>query len=310
MTSAREVAARWKERMARGRERFGRTRAEAERRFPVISELTARLFSPGLLDAATRMASQVFLTAIPLLFAVAAFAPSEVRDQLASSLRSLFGISGAAQQQLDEALKGNGDLRQTTGFIGLLMAFLSATSCSRAVGRVCEHAWRLPKARTKVAAWRWLLWVVGWLALLLLQGPLRDGFGAGLWLGVPLTFVASLGAWWWTSHLLLSARIGWLPLLPGALLTGAGVTVMSLSARVYMPTALNRSLAQYGSLGLVLMLLSWLIALCAVITFAITAGAVLAQEPPLNAYLHSPAPSTNGAEDEDEDDGRNDGGND
>ncbi|MFJ2863537.1 YhjD/YihY/BrkB family envelope integrity protein [Kitasatospora sp. NPDC087314] len=297
MRSVRKASGRWRERLARGRRQVERMRAETERRFPVITELTARLLSPGLLDAATRMASQVFLTSVPLLFAVGAFAPVGVRDQLVASLRSLFGISGATDQQLHQSLYGNGDLRQTTGFIGVLMALLSATSCSRAVARVCERAWRLPKARTRVAAWRWLLWVVSWLAVLLFQGPLRDGFGTGFWLGLPLTFAASLVVWWWTTHLLLSARVGWLPLLPGALLTAAAATAMSLTARVYMPGALNRALAQYGSLGPVLMMLSWLIALCAAVTFSVTAGAVLAQEPPLNAYLgapakDSPAPST------------------
>ncbi|MFF1790452.1 ribonuclease BN [Kitasatospora sp. NPDC058243] len=290
MRSVREAAGRWGERLARGRGRWERARAEAERRFPVITELTARMLSPGLLDAATRMASQIFLTSVPLLFAVAAFAPTGVRDQMVASLRSLFGISGATDQQLHQSLYGTGDLRQTTGFIGVLMALLSATSCSRAVARVCEHAWRLPKAGTKVAAWRWLLWIVTWLAVLLFQGPLRDGFGAGFWLGLPLTFTASFVVWWWTAHLLLSARVGWLPLLPGALLTAAAATALSLTARIYMPDALNRALAQYGSLGLVLMGLSWLIVLCASITFSVTAGAVLAQEPPLNVYLGAPAP--------------------
>ncbi|XUM03345.1 hypothetical protein ACQ86F_07930 [Streptomyces venezuelae ATCC 10712] len=52
-----------------------------------------------------------------------------------------------------------------------------------------------------------------------------------------------------------------------------------------MPGALNRALAEYGSLGLVLTLLSWLIAVCAALTFAVTIGAVLAQEPPLDRYL-------------------------
>ncbi|MEU9073757.1 ribonuclease BN [Kitasatospora sp. NPDC004745] len=290
MVSAREVAARWQARLVRARTRFEHGRAEAERRFPVITELTARLLSPGLLDAATRMASQVFLTSVPLLFAVAAFAPDGVRDQLVSSVRSLFGISGSADQQLHQSLYGTGDLRETSGYIGLVMALLSATSCSRAVSRVCERAWRLPKAATRVAAWRWVLWIVGWVTVLMFQGPLRSGFGAGLWLGLPLTFLVSLIVWWWTTHLLLSGRVLWLPLLPGALLTATAVTTMALSARIYMPGALNRALSQYGSLGLVLMILSWLIAICVAVTFAITAGAVLAQEPPLNAYLTTPAP--------------------
>jgi membrane protein len=41
----------------------------------------------------------------------------------------------------------------------------------------------------------------------------------------------------------------------------------------------------------VLAVLSWLIVLCAAITFAITIGAVLAQEPPLNRYLGAAEPT-------------------
>ncbi|RGD55737.1 ribonuclease BN [Kitasatospora xanthocidica] len=294
MRLPRGTRGRRKEQLLLARMRVVRARSEAERRFPVITELTARLFSPGLLDSATRMASQLFLTSIPLLFAVAAFAPEGVRNQMNSSLRSLFGISGASAEQLRQALYSPGDLRQTTGIIGLLMALLSGTSCSRAVARVCEHAWQLPKSGTRVAAWRWLLWIACWVVVLLFQGVLRNGFGAGLWLGLPLTFAASFLVWWWTARLLLSARIRWLSLVPGALLTAIASTAMSLTARIYMPIALNRSLAQYGSLGLVLMVLSWLIAFCIAVTFAITAGAVLAQERPLSAYLGPTGPERRG----------------
>jgi membrane protein len=279
-------------RTARAKSWFERVRADAERHFPVLTELTTRLLSANLLDAASRLAAQAFLTSVPLLFAVAAFAPEAVRDQLLSSLRSIFGLTGGADQQLQQAL-GTGSaagaesdqLRQTSGVIGALMALLSATSFSRAVARVCERAWQLPKAGTRVAAWRWLLWVVVWLAILLFQGPLRNGFGAGLWLGLPLSFLIGVLVWWWTQHLLLTARVPWLPLLPGALLAGAALCALSLTARLYIPGALNRALDDYGSLGLVLTLLSWLIAICAALAFAFTIGAVLAEGPPLNRWL-------------------------
>jgi membrane protein len=273
-------------RAERLRVRAEELRAAAEKRLPVLTELTNRLLSANLLDAGTRMASQAFLTSVPLLFAVSAFAPQSVRDQMLSSLRTVFGLTGAADQQLTTVMEANnGQLRETSGIIGVLMALGSATSLSRAMQRVCERAWQLPKSGTRIAAWRWLLWVVALLVLLLMQGPVRNGFGAGAWLGVPLTFLFGLGVWSWTQHLLLAGRVGWLDLLPGALLASAAMSALALTARLYMPVALNRSLSEYGSLGLVLALLSWLIVLCGALTFAITIGAVLATEPPLNRLL-------------------------
>jgi membrane protein len=288
-----QAAARVRVWAVRARHWFDRVRAKAERRLPVLTELTERLLSANLLDAASRLAAQVFLTSVPLLFAFGAFAPTSVRDQMLSSIRSLFGLSGSSEQQLrmalgtgPEASSGGEELRQTTGAIGALMALISATSCSRAVARVCERAWRLPKYGARVGAWRWLLWVASWGVILLFQGPLRDGFGEGLWLGLPLTFAAGVLVWWWTQRLLLGARVAWLPLLPGAVLAGVALSALELTARLYIPRALNRALQSYGSMGLVLTMLSWLIAVCAALAASLTSGAVIAQGPPLNAYLY------------------------
>ncbi|MFL9678447.1 MULTISPECIES: YhjD/YihY/BrkB family envelope integrity protein [Streptomyces] len=269
------------------KERLRNLRAGAERRFPVVTELTERLVDSSLLDAGTRLAAQAFLAAVPLLFAVAAFAPASVRDQLRESLRSIFGLTGASDEQLQQVFdqstaKG---LRETTGVVGALIALVSATSFSRAMARVCERAWGLPKAGTRIAAWRWAVWLLALLLVVFLQAPIRDGFGAGGWLGLPLYFLLALGVWLWTQHLLLAKRVPWLPLLPGALLGAAASTALGLTARLYMPGALNRALAEYGSLGLVLTLLSWLIVVCAALTFAFTLGAVLAREPAIARRL-------------------------
>lgn len=170
----------WKERL-RG------LHARIEGRFPVVTELTGRLLSTNLLDGATRLASQAFLASVPLLFAVAAFAPQGVRDQLRESLRTMFGLTGQADAQLQKVLGSSTgkNLRETTGVVGLLMALISATSFSRAMARVCERAWQLPKSRTRIAAWRWFAWLLALLLVVFMEGPIREGFGAGLWIGIP-----------------------------------------------------------------------------------------------------------------------------
>lgn len=268
-------------------ERVRRLRADVERRFPVVAELTNRLLSANLLDAGTRLAAQAFLASVPLLFAVGAFAPEGMREQLRESLQVVFGLSGHVDQQVREVLGGASDksLRETTGVIGLVMTVISATGFSRAMARVCQRAWLLPSAKTTIAAWRWVAWLLALLLVVFLIGPVHNGFGAGRWLGIPLTFVVAVGVWLWTQHLLLVGRVGWLLLAPGAVLAAVATTALSMTATLYMPTALNRALEEYGALGLVLTLLSWLIVVCGAVTFAVTIGAVLAQEPPLHRFL-------------------------
>lgn len=268
------------------RVRFERNRRAAEHRFPVLVELTTRLISANLLDSGTRLAAQAFLASVPLLFVFGSFAPNWLRSQLLESLRTVFGLTGGPDEQLRQVLHHNrSDMQETTGIVGVLMVLISSTSFSRAMARVCERAWQLPKSSARIAAWRWIIWLFALLVMLVFQGPLRDGFGVGNWLGLPLTFLAGTAAAWWTQHLLLTSRVCWLPLLPGAILTSAAVTAITVTSRLYMPRALSKALADYGALGTVLTLLSWLIALCATATCTITIGAVLAAGPPLNRFV-------------------------
>ncbi|MER6570993.1 YhjD/YihY/BrkB family envelope integrity protein [Streptomyces sp. NPDC001093] len=263
----------------------------AESRFPVVTHVADRMVSVNIFDSGTRIAAQSFLTAVPLLFVVAAYAPAAVRRELVASVTAVFGLTGAARAQLEQVLQPTSDdLKQTTGVVGVLMVLLSATAVSRAMQRLCKRAWEIPRTGTRIAAWRWLAWLVLWIGVLVLQGPLRDGFGAGAWLGIPLTWVSQVGLWWWTQHLLLGGKVGWKPLLPGALITATVLTTLAVTARVYMPRALDRALASYGSVGSVFVLLSWLIVVCVATAVAVSVGAVLAQEPFLAARLGSPPP--------------------
>ncbi|MFF4501442.1 YhjD/YihY/BrkB family envelope integrity protein [Streptomyces sp. NPDC001401] len=278
-----------RERGASVRARLLGLRSRAETRFPVITHLLSHLISVNVLDSATRLAAQTFLTVVPLLFVVASVAPQALRDQFVNSVHDVFGLTGSADDQLRKVYQGDiSELRQTTGILSGLMVLLSATACSRAMQRLCERAWSLPKAGARVAAWRWIAWLAAWLGMIAVQGALRNGFGHGLWLGVPLLLVAEVGIWWWTQHLLLTGRVPWLPLLPGALLTGTALSVLTSAAQLYVPRALNHSLDRYGSLGAVFTLLSWLIALCAVVTLCITAGVVIAREPAVARRLGTP----------------------
>lgn len=289
--TSRSAVSRWRSRTARLVAAAKAAHRRAETRCPVVTHLAERLVSVNIFDTATRLAAQCFLTAVPLLFVFAAYAPPVVRDQLLHSLRSAFGLSGPVDTGVQQLMQPpNEDLRQTTGVIGGLMALISATAVSRAVQRLCGRAWQIPRGGTRIAPWRWVAWLVLWIGALLLEGTLHNGFGLGVWLGVPVTLVCQTGLWWWTQHLLLGGRIGWRPLLPGALITAAALTALSAAAQLYLPRALDRTVAEYGSLGSVFVLLSWLIVVCLTATVSVSAGAVLAQEPFLAGRLGSPAP--------------------
>ncbi|MFJ9949245.1 YhjD/YihY/BrkB family envelope integrity protein [Kitasatospora sp. NPDC091207] len=254
---------------------------------PLVGRAIGQLLRVNLLDCATRLAAQAFLSALPALFVVAVFTPAAVRDGLVRSLRKELGLEGAAQQSLQQMLQTSHDQETSIGLIGALVTLISATTLSRAMQRVCERCWELPKSGSRVVAWRWLVWLLVWLVCLVFQTPVRDGFGLGAWLGIPLTFLDATALWWWTQHLLLVGRVRWLPLLPGALLCGAVVVGLGIAARVYLPRAMGHSVTQFGPYGVVFTGLSWLIVMFTGLTLAIALGRVVAEEETIAHWLGS-----------------------
>lgn len=266
--------------------------ARLERRFPVITGIVDRLVAVNIFDSATRIAAQCFLTAVPLLFVLSAYAPEALQEQVTTSITTVFGLTGQAKAEVERTFQPpSEDLRQATGVVGGLMVLLSATAVSRAVQRLCRRAWQMPRSRTKVAPWRWLAWIGLWLAALVVQGLLHNGFGLGAALGFPIVLLMQALMWWWTQHLLLGGAVPWGPLLPGALITAVAVSGLSVTAHFYMPRALNRALTDYGSSGSVFVLLSWLIVVCVAVAIALSVGAVLSQEPYLRRRLGQPPES-------------------
>ncbi|MGW7555018.1 YhjD/YihY/BrkB family envelope integrity protein [Streptomyces rimosus] len=255
---------------------------------PLAGRIVRQLVSVNILDLATRLAAQAFLTALPMLIAVSSFCPYAVRQELLSSLRSLVGADSPVLAQVAVVNGGRDQALHSWGTVGVLVALLSATAFTRVLQRVCERSWNLPRSGARIVAWRWALWLVVWIVALLYQGLLHRAFGAGPGLGVPLQMVGAVAMWWWTQHLLLAGRVRWLPLLPGALLAGVGVVAFSWASGLWLPRALTRSVERYGQLGSVFTLLSWLILFFATVVVGIAVGQVLAHTGSLRRRLGLP----------------------
>ncbi|MFD3924946.1 YhjD/YihY/BrkB family envelope integrity protein [Streptomyces sp. NPDC058614] len=266
---------------------WARTAQEIPRRTPVIGRMLGRLISVNWMEASARLAAQTFLAALPLLIVLAAFAPKAVKDVLVDSVQALLG-EDAPVDDIEETFAAQGGTKDTYGAVGVLVTLISATALSRALQKVCERCWDLPKAGARMAAWRWLVWLLGWMAAVLFQAPLRHGFGGGTWFGLLLSLVTAVLLWWWTQHLLLGARIDWMPLLPGAVLAGVGMVTFVQVSGVFMPATLERSTDQFGSLGYVFTVLSWLIGCCCVVVAGVALGQVTAVSGPFPKWLGTP----------------------
>ncbi|KOU77803.1 ribonuclease BN [Streptomyces sp. MMG1533] len=258
------------------RRRTAVERVLASLRSGPVARLLPRLSALNVVEGSVRLAAQAFITALPLLMTIAAFAPREVQDLLADSLRAVLGVRGDTLDEVRRAFTATGTPRDAAGAVGVVVTLVSATAFSRALQAVCERCWHLPRTPVRAAVWRWLLWLLVWLGVLLVQAPLRSGFGGGAVIGWVLSVLSATLLWWWSQHLLLGGRIGWRNLLPGALLAGTGTVVLSWAAGLFAPTVMERSLQEFGPLGPVFTFLSWLIAVFLVAVSGLALGQYVA----------------------------------
>jgi membrane protein len=79
---------------------------------------------------------------------------------------------------------------------------------------------------------------------------------------------------WWTMDFLLAGRVPWRKLLPSAVLTGIFYGGLGVFSRFYFSGTIISDSKTYGTIGAIFGIMTWLIAIGAVIILGAVAGAV------------------------------------
>lgn len=246
-----------------------------------VVELSRRCFERVIeiefVDRAIALASLAFTALVPMGVVVSSTVPGVDRDGFADSIVDRFDLDTQTAGLVRGVFAAPDDVRSTVSILGILLVAASALSFTRAMQRVYERAWRLPVLgiRATPAGLVWLAMVLvftsvfsGVRALLIdISGPILSvvvalAFAAVVWLGSP-----------W---ILLSRRVRGRQLLPTAILTAVSMTTLSAASLVYMPRSIADSAQTYGTIGVAIALVSWLVAAGFVLVVCAAIGAVIA----------------------------------
>ena len=233
---------------------------------PVI-DVWSELTRVELVDRSLALGAQALLAVIPLLMLLHAAAGVGTID-----VAQVHQVTGVSESELDVLARGLSGATPDTSALSVVVAIVSGTSFSRALQRMYARVWDLPTFSGVRALRGSLIWLIVWILLLQgVAGAVRWSAGAPL-ASLTLQLVATTVIWWWTAYLLLGGRVGWRELLPGGFATGALLVLLSRASHLFMPVFARANLEQFGPLGIVFALASWLVMFGGVLIVATVLG--------------------------------------
>jgi membrane protein len=253
-------------------------RGRAER-IPVIGTMITEWYRIEVVDRSMAIGAQGLLAVLPMLVVLAAFMPHEAAVALYEQVSDTLGL----QRQQSEPLGGlmtTGESSVNAGFVGVLIALVSATSFSRALQRMYARAFDLDWTGRRGKLRASSVWLFAWLAFLAFEawfGSQSDVLPLATAVGVNLAL--HLGFWWWTLHSLLLGDVSWSDLLPTAAISTVAVVVLARASGLVMPVYAKSMIGQYGSFGLILAMATWMVVMAGALVLAASIGSLITQTP-------------------------------
>jgi membrane protein len=221
----------------------------------------AILFGAGLL-----------VSLLPFVILLSAFASQRVDDDI--SLR--LGLDRRAAGIVEHLITSAPATANAATITSLIFVTFGMFAVASSLQQIYEKAFG--QDHRGLRDWyRLLAWVVVLCVAVTLESvvgrPVRDAPGGG-WLAPLVTAAIMAPFFWWTMDFLLAGRVPWSRLLPSAVLTGIFYGGLGVFSRFYFSDTIISDSKTYGTIGAIFGIMTWLIAIGAVIILGAVAGAV------------------------------------
>jgi membrane protein len=232
----------------------------------------SRLNAIDFMNSSLQFAALAVLCLFPFLIIFSAKVGGDARHALVARL----GLDQKAAQDVDQLMSSGRQAVTTLSIVGAAVVVLGALGIASTLQVWYQRAYDQPPAQnlTRQLANR-LLWLAGLMGYLTLQDfsfiQLKQLGGARVPIYVA-TFILAVPFYWWTAHVLLLGRVAWGRLFPVGLATAACVTGLGVFSDLLFSQQIVSSDSEYGSIGVVMVLLSYLIGLGVCIHLGAVAG--------------------------------------
>ena len=231
-----------------------------------------RLKALDFADQAMLFGGGLLASLLPFVILLSAFASQPVDDDI--SLR--LGLDRRAAGILDHLFTSAPaalNAATATSLIFLIAGMLAvAGSLQQIYEKVFCQDHRGIRDLGRLLTWIVVL-CVALVAESLAERPVSS-VAAGGWLTPLVTAAIMTPFFWWTMRFLLAGRVAWRRLLPPAVITGIFYGGLGVFSRFYFSGTITSDSKTYGTIGAIFGIMTWFIAIGAVIILGAVAGAV------------------------------------
>lgn len=211
------------------------------------------------------------LSVLPLIILLTAFANSQVDDDIATRL----GLDRQGAHIIDNLFSPTHPGWNFGVIVALALSAAGTIAVAREIQRLYQRLFGHPDVRGWSNVLRCFVWVLGVVAEVYLDAvisrPLRDLPGGRVFLGLG-NVVISLALFWWGSHFLLRGKESWRRLFPPSITTAIFWVGLGGFASLYFSSSVVSDSHLYGPIGVVFTLITWFIAMGAVIILGAVIG--------------------------------------
>lgn len=243
---------------------FGVAKIKAIPGGSLIIQIIEDLARSEIADRAMTLAGQAFTSILPVMILLSAIPGKGLVDD---------ALDGYKLTSSDLALTSAGaqDASVTFGVIGAVMTLVSATSFSRALDRMYSRVWDVPRLTIR-EGWRWIIVILAvaiGVVVQILVPNLRDLWSMRAAMGFGIELVAGFVLWavlWFAiARMLTLGRVNTRCLILNGAITAAGLTALVVATHIGMAQVIQSATAQFGVLGVIFTVISWLFVFSAIV---------------------------------------------
>jgi membrane protein len=231
----------------------------------------ARLKDLDFADQAVLFGAGLLVSLLPFVILLSAFASQRIDDDI--SLR--LGLDHKAAGIMDHLFTTAPATLTAATATSLVFLVFGTVAVASSLQQIYEKVFGQDHHGGWRDLWRLLTWIVVLGAVVVAESlaarPVSAVTGGG-WLAPLVTVGIMTPFFWWTMHFLLAGRVAWRTLLPAAIITGVFYGGLGVFSKFYFSGTIISDSKTYGTIGAIFGIMTWFIAIGAVIILGAVAG--------------------------------------